>query len=153
MYIHIMSNSVNIVSMSHPSLGMLWCLWTHWGLMVFPAPAATVTKAASGVVTEYSISPAVTNLHNGSSLKALNRRIGRVVCTQLLWSQTVSIKGKIHLSPLTNTFCHCPFPVALVVFEPLKTCKILQELYYYVRKCGLPTQQLLLWLLDQLIPE
>ena len=49
--------------------------------MVFPTPAATVTKAASGAVTVYSIVPVVTNLRNGSSLKALARSVGRVICT------------------------------------------------------------------------
>ena len=37
----------------------------------FPTPAVTVMKVASGAITIYFILPAVTDLCNGSSLKAL----------------------------------------------------------------------------------
>ena len=65
--------------------------------MVFPTPAATVTKVASEAVTVDFIIPLVTkNLRNSSSLK------GSMYLAVV--EPNNNYKGKIHLPSLTNTF-------------------------------------------------
>ena len=78
--------------------------------MVFPALAATLTKAASGAVTVYSIVLVVTDLHNGSSLKALARSIGGGSMYSVVVKPNSDHKGKNSSLPTYEQFFPQPIP-------------------------------------------